>query len=65
MLARILTLALISASTAGCATNAAFKSDCDWARPILPSREDVLTRETKEQIVAHNETGERLCKWKP
>ena len=29
------------------------------------SREDVLTDGTLEQIVAHNEIGERLCGWRP
>ena len=36
------------------------RSDCDWAQLIRPSRQDVLTRQTKEQIVAHNEIGSRL-----
>lgn len=29
------------------------------------SRSDVLTRQTKNQILAHNETGAKLCGWKP
>lgn len=41
------------------------RSDCDWAEPIRPSRADVLTDGTLEQIVAHNEIGERLCGWRP
>lgn len=44
---------------AGCATT----SDCDWAAPILPSRADVLTPGTARQILAHNETGARVCGW--
>lgn len=58
-------LALTAALTAGCATNPVFKDDCDWVKPILPSRADVLTPETKRQILAHNEAGEKLCGWKP
>lgn len=56
---------LIGVSISGCATNPIFKDDCDWAQPILPSRSDVLTPETKRQILAHNEAGEKLCGWKP
>lgn len=39
--------------------------DCDWAQPVRPSREDVLSIGTVEQIVAHNTVGERLCGWQP
>ncbi len=59
------TLILSAGLTAGCATDPALRDGCDWAEPIRPSRADVLTRETKEQIVAHNEVGARLCGWKP
>ena len=59
------TLLLIAVSTAGCATDPRLKSDCDWAQPIRPSRHDVLTRQTREQILAHNEVGARICGWKP
>ena len=41
------------------------RSYLDWAEPIRPSRDDVLTDGTLEQIVAHNEIGERLCGWRP
>lgn len=58
-------LALTAALTSGCATNPAFKSDCDWTKPIKPSRADVLSDGTKRQILAHNEAGEKLCGWKP
>ena len=58
------TLLLIAVSIAGCATDPRLKSDCDWAQPILPSRSDVLTRPTKEQIIAHNEAGAKICGWK-
>ncbi len=57
-------LLLIAASTAGCATDLRLKSDCDWAQPIWPSRQDVLTRQTKEQIASHNEAGAKLCGWR-
>ena len=58
-------LLLIAVSTAGCATDPKLRSDCDWARPIRPSRQDVLTRQTKEQIAAHNEAGAKFCGWRP
>ena len=58
-------LLLIAVSIAGCATDPRLKSDCDWVQPIRPSRHDVLTRLTREQILAHNEVGARICGWKP
>jgi len=54
----------IAVSAAGCATDPRLKSDCDWAQPIRPSRSDVLTRQTKEQILAHNEAGAKICGWR-
>lgn len=33
--------------------------------PIYLSKDDVLTRRTNENIVLVNETGEKLCRWKP
>ena len=64
MFKQIAMLLLIAVSTAGCATEPLARNDCDWAQPIKPSRKDVLTRQTKEQIAAHNEAGARLCEWK-
>lgn len=58
-------LALTTALMGGCATNPAFKDDCDWSKPIRPSRADVLTDGTKRQILAHNEAGKKLCGWQP
>lgn len=58
-------LLLIAVSTAGCAADPRLKSDCDWAEPIRPSRQDVLTRQTKEQILAHNAAGAKICGWRP
>ena len=39
--------------------------DCDWAQPIRPARADHLTVQTQRQMLAHNETGARLCGWEP
>ena len=58
---RLLTVALIAVLAAGCAINPALKSDCDWATTIRPSKDDVLTRKTKEMILAHNEIVRREC----
>ena len=60
MFKQITMLLLIAVSTAGCATEQPARNDCDWAQPIRPSRNDVLTRQTKEQITAHNEAGKRI-----
>jgi hypothetical protein len=57
-------LVLIAVSTPGCATDPGLRSDCDWAQPIRPSRSDVLSRQTREQILAHNEAGAKICGWK-
>ena len=62
---QIVMLLLIAGSTAGCATEQVARNDCDWAQPIRPSRKEVLTRQTKQQIVAHNEVGARICGWRP
>lgn len=64
--ATLTALISIAVLTAGCATDLRpLRDDCDWAEPIRPSREDVLTDGTLAQIVAHNEVGERICGWKP
>jgi hypothetical protein len=36
-------------------------SDCDWAEPIFPSRDD--TPQTKRQILLHNRKGAAHCGW--
>lgn len=38
-------------------------SFCEVARAIYPSRQDVLTPETKRQILLHDKTGAALCGW--
>lgn len=59
---RLILMICATGLTAGCEIRGDF---CDIASPILPSRDDVLTEGTTRQIVAHNETGERLCRWRP
>ena len=56
MLTRWMISALMLSLISGCATK---ESSCAWVKPIYPSRADVLTRGTKEQIVVHNETWEK------
>jgi hypothetical protein len=36
--------------------------DCAWVKKIVVSKQDVVTRSTAEQIVAHNRKVERLCR---
>jgi hypothetical protein len=64
---KTLTALILSAGlTAGCAIDQrSLWDDCDWAEPIRPSRQDVLSDNTLAQIVAHNEVGARLCGWQP
>jgi hypothetical protein len=64
---KTLTALILSAGlTAGCAIDpGGLYEECDWAAPIQPSRQDVLSDATLTQIVAHNEVGARLCGWRP
>lgn len=57
----------ICAMTAGCAERRAVVIDngCSWAKPIYVSPDDVLTDPTARQIKDHDETGARICEWKP
>lgn len=49
----------------GCATGGRATTDgCEWTRPILVGRDDVLTEATAAEILAHNETGSRICGWR-
>ncbi len=50
---------------AGCATSPVPIGLPCSVGPIYLSKDDVLTRRTKESIVLVNETGETLCRWKP
>ena len=54
-------MSALAASMAGCATS----DPCGWAEPIRPSRADVLTEGTRDQVLVHNETGARICGWRP
>ena len=48
----ILILCLI---VSGCA----IRPGCEWVKPIRPSKNDTLTRGTKQQVLTHNETWEK------
>lgn len=54
----LIMLSLISVSLAGCATKPTVITQCTWVKPIYPSKDDVLTKGTKVQIVVHNESWE-------
>lgn len=58
---RMMILAWLAVSLAGCGIK--IGTECDWAAPIRPSRADILTLGTQRQILAHNETGSKLCGW--
>jgi hypothetical protein len=59
-------LILSTGLTAGCGIDPGRAHEaCEWAEPIRPSRQDVLSDATLAQIVAHNEIGARLCGWRP
>lgn len=40
-------------------------SFCAAARPIYVTARDAMDRSTAADILAHNETGARLCGWEP
>lgn len=56
---------------AGCATTAGVvkpevvDNGCSWAKPIIVSGDDVLTDGTAKQILEHDQTGAKVCGWKP
>jgi hypothetical protein len=58
----VLTISSMAISITGCATENRALNCAGW-RSIHPSREDVLTRGTKEQILAHNEFGVHQGGW--
>jgi hypothetical protein len=60
--ALILAVALL---LAGCATSPVPLGLPCSVGPLYVSKDDVLTRRTKESILLVNETGEKLCRWKP
>ncbi len=63
-MAKTLTLALILA-LAGCTT--AKGSFCTIAKPLRPSAGTLAAMSDAEirDMLQHNETGRRLCKWSP
>lgn len=69
---RVIRLAVIVALAAccvGCASlepqTVAHTDYCTPWAPIYVSKKDVLTNATAKAILAHDETGARLCGWKP
>jgi hypothetical protein len=53
---------LIATSMSACASGRVIDTACSWVQPIMVSREDVMTADTKRQIIVHNEKWERVCK---
>ena len=64
LIAGTLTVAVLaSACSGGFGTDeaASYLSECAWTRTIWISRDDTLTQQTEDQIIAHNETRAELC----
>lgn len=57
MATRLIMIGALCLVLGGCASG----DFCSVAKPLTVSKHDVLTRETKNEVVAHNETGEKLC----
>jgi len=53
-------LLLLMTLTSGCASTVAIDS-CAWVQIITYSKDDVLTDQTKREILAHNEAVEKNC----
>ena len=56
----LIALLLMIVSVSGCATDG---GQCLWDKPIMLSRQDVLTDGTAAQVLAHNEKGAAICGW--
>lgn len=56
-------LCLLPLLTSACGAGSG--TDCLGFRPIFTSSRDVLTEGTARQLLDHNETGAKLCGWKP
>lgn len=57
-----------AATVSGCSLSKQIRTVTDYCTPwraIYPSRQDVLTDGTAKAILAHDQTGEKLCGWKP
>lgn len=66
MLLRTMCVGLGLALLTGCATaGPGTEGTCTAFRPIYVSRADQLTEETAQQLLTHNETGVRVCGWRP
>lgn len=58
-----LAVCLLMTCVSGCSVNGhVIDTSCAWAKPIILSKRDILTDNTARQILAHNETWERLCR---
>ena len=61
---RKMLLAVILIPLVGCASAGPVQTDvCGPWRPIFVTPRDALERGTAADILAHNETGRRLCGW--
>lgn len=59
---RVCAVCLTAMLLASCANDgAAISGGCEWVRPILVSRADVLTDQTARDILAHNRAWEANC----
>lgn len=60
------TIALASCATSGQSPSGAAPSGfCQIASPTYLDKHDVLTDATLRKILSDNETGAKLCGWKP
>lgn len=56
---------LVSACGTGGHATKVIDAGCYWAKPIFISSQDTLTEDTADQILIHNETGNKRCGWLP
>lgn len=57
-----LTSACILSATLIAIGGCAGGTECSWAKSISTSKQDVLTRQTENEIIAHNMKVARFCR---
>ena len=65
--ARLILIGALTLACGGCAApqTRTVTDYCTPWRPIYISKQDVLTDPTARAILQHDETGAKLCGWKP
>lgn len=60
-----LAVCLVAALIGLCGCSGAPVADCQWAKPIYIDPQDQFTDTTAREILEHNQTGLKMCAWRP